>query len=354
MSAHRIPQLDGLRGIAVLIVVGAHAGLLNQRFSLQGGNLGVDLFFALSGYLITSLLLAEYQKTKTLDLKAFYIRRALRLLPAVTVLCGFYALYVWRRGHEITEIAKTVLCVQFYLVNWAMAFGWPVEFGSIGHTWSLSIEEQFYLLWPATLLFSLRRIERKRLALLLTSGALAVGIWRAWLYWTAGNFNRVYSGFDTHSDAILMGCAVALWPITERVPHWLMYLAGGFICWQATRVTLEPFYGQMLVVSVAAAVLLVHLRNAETSLLISALRIRPLVWLGQTSYSLYLWHLPVVMPVRQSSLPIPVKYVLYVGLSLAAASLSYYGIERPFLRLKDRWRTRSSQQATESLPSPAL
>lgn len=337
----RVLELDGLRGVAVLIVVGAHATMISMRYSLQGGNLGVDIFFVLSGFLITSLLLSEFQTTGHLDFHAFYLRRALRLLPAVTVLCLADAIYFTLKGHPVREILKAVLAVQLYVVNFAEAYGWPVSFGPLGHAWSLSIEEQFYLLWPL-LLFALLRIapNRARLAAALLGCAVFVAAWRGFLFYQTGSFNRVYHGLDTRLDALLLGCAVALWPRAVHVSKSLAGTCAVFILWQAIRpsTTINPFYGQMFAVSASVAVILLYLKTNTAAVLC----VPALTWIGRVSYSLYLWHVPVLMPIRQSQLSAPMKYALYLLGSFGAAALSYYLIEQPFLRFKDLKNPRQS------------
>ncbi|MFW9929612.1 MAG: acyltransferase family protein, partial [Candidatus Thorarchaeota archaeon] len=154
-----VPQLDGMRGIAVLAVIAFHAGIS----FMPGGFIGVDIFFVLSGFLITSLLIREYDKYKDINFKHFYIRRALRLLPALILLLILFSVLSvfflqWTQAKSNLEDALIVL---FYVANWARAFhihgaGW------LGHAWSLSIEEQFYILWPITLIFLLKRIHSRR------------------------------------------------------------------------------------------------------------------------------------------------------------------------------------------------
>lgn len=210
----RIPGLDGLRGVAIVAV------FFNHTQALSGGFLGVDLFFALSGYLITSILLNEFEMTNSISLRHFYYRRALRLLPALLV---FLAIYGPRAGWRAT--ASTL----FYFANWQ-------SFESLGplvHTWSLSIEEQFYILWPMALLGMLRlKLSKAQIAVALTCLVITIILWRLFLLKTCTPWERVYRGTDTHADGLLIGCIFALVPENLRklsvklapIPTWLLLL----------------------------------------------------------------------------------------------------------------------------------
>jgi peptidoglycan/LPS O-acetylase OafA/YrhL len=194
----RIPELDGVRAVAVLLVMLFHIAYP----AMPGGWVGVDIFFVLSGFLITSILLNEHEATRRIDLKAFYIRRARRLLPAVTFLLLCYGTFLIAIGQSIRKAAVAFAATHLYAVNWLMAFDAPVDFGPFYHFWSLSIEEQFYLLWPLSLigLLAVRRV-RRRIPILLMTAAGLISAWRIVLYLSGATADRILYGFDTRADA---------------------------------------------------------------------------------------------------------------------------------------------------------
>src|ERR1044072_1415372 len=211
------PWLDGLRGIAITAVFIHHL----QHFIYQGdrlfgwlflpfGSLGVDIFFVLSGFLITTLLLEEHASTNTINLKKFYIRRALRLLPALFVLLAFTALFalLFLPFSEATTTARLSIIAIFYGTNWALAFGERSDL--LGHLWSLAVEEQFYVIWPLALMLVLRfGLARRRLVLLIVSLIVLVCLYRCLLVSPEVDPLRIYFGSDTRADSLLAGCPVA-------------------------------------------------------------------------------------------------------------------------------------------------
>lgn len=202
LARSHLPALDGLRAIAVFVVITYHFG-----FPAVPGDLGVSAFFVLSGFLITWLLLKEYRAARDISLRRFYLRRVLRIFPAYYVfLAASYALdrlhgVAWPRGLSLSGL--------FYLVNYYNAtHGHPVT--RIAHAWSLGVEEQFYLLWPLLLLVLLRRWDRRAPAIVTATIAL-VALWRSWLYLGAhAGAAYVYNAFDARFDNLLVGCLLAL------------------------------------------------------------------------------------------------------------------------------------------------
>src|SRR5262247_3214695 len=194
-KAKHVPALDGLRGIAILLVV-AHHQLI--PLSLRGGFLGVDLFFVLSGFLITTLLLTEFDATKSISLKNFYLRRALRLGPALLVylivsLIVTYALHPQDLSREFRLVGYALA----YATNWRMAFGWDLSLDPTAIIWSLSIEEQFYLAWPLLLLTSLAfGLKRRDIAIGLVLLICAITLHRYQLWSADAELNRMYYGTD--------------------------------------------------------------------------------------------------------------------------------------------------------------
>jgi peptidoglycan/LPS O-acetylase OafA/YrhL len=333
---HR-PELDGLRGIAILIVLGAHTGV--PGFAPGGGGAGVTLFFVLSGYLITSLLLAEKARTGRVDLRAFYIRRALRLFPALAaVLLVVVVLAVAglmpKAAAEGVDYRVVVLGVIFYVVNWVAVAGQSI--GMLGHAWSLAVEEQFYILWPTLLLFGLR-FGRTRLVFAILLLAFLDTPYRLVLDLNGG-FMHVFVGTDSRGDALLLGCVLALLETRWHVAVGWAGLVGLVIV--AALWPGDPGLGmQVMFIPAAAIVSTLAVAGCPT-----ILAWRPLAFVGKISYGLYLWHGLVIW----WDLPWPVA----IPLSIAIACLSYFAMERRFLRLKDRFgRARPGPEVAVSEPS---
>jgi peptidoglycan/LPS O-acetylase OafA/YrhL len=343
-----LPQLDGLRAIAVLLVLFIHA----QFAAFGGGFLGVDLFFVLSGYLITSLLLREYDQHGRIDFKAFYVRRALRLLPALCVTLVLAVLMEVHRGNlTAREIVRNVLAALFYVGNWMRAFE-LASLSKLDHTWSLSIEEQFYLVWPLALAWLLRRGVGtvKNLPHILITLIVVIALWRAWLFWP-NDFARAYYGFDTRVDEMLVGCTLAAMLHQQRdavAAGWnklrfvMLPLVLGAMCWMVgfTR------YGQALyplglftVAALGAAVLIAEITLHPNGWLARGLSTAPLRYVGKLSYGLYLYHFvifsttppPIAHPIAQ-------RQVLDFIVTFGLAALSYHCLEQPCLKFKTRWQ----------------
>ncbi len=339
------PSLDGVRAFAVMAVLFFHLpGASPGVGLLPGGWIGVDLFFVLSGFLITSILTGEQDKTGTIGLKRFYLRRALRLMPAfAALLLVAMALGASSKSH-LPDALQAGFFAATYTMNWYRAFSdGPVWL--LGHSWSLAIEEQFYLVWPATLLLVKARQRSKVVVLLL----VAVIAWRSWLLLHGASPDRIYYGFDTRADALLIGCLLAVSPAT--FPRSL--LAGTtalaiivFTAFVAVRVSPFTQFVGMPVIAMAAAVLIAGLRGGNA--LARGFAWPPFAFTGRISYGLYLWHLPVLDVVSAKFPGVP--GVALIALSYLAAVLSFFAIERPFLKLKSRWEMpcKAVQMASES------
>lgn len=330
------PELDGLRAVAVLTVMAAHARV--PGFAIEGGSAGVTLFFVLSGYLITALLLAERAALGTVDLRAFYIRRGLRLFPALVALLFVVALGsvfgLWASAGG--DMALAIPAVLVYAGNWAQVVG--VSMGPLGHTWSLAIEEQFYLVWPVTLLLALRLGDRRLIGLLAILGAILVTPWRVELL-LAGALGHAYAGTDAHADALLLGCAIALLDLKLPAPVGWVGLLG--IVLSAALWSGGGGLVFMLPIATVCAVLAVVGCPRPIGW-------GPLAHIGRISYGLYLWHFLFIW----WGLPWPVVFAL----SFMAAQASYAWIELPFLRQKDRFRPAApapSAAIVDMAPEPA-
>jgi len=342
------PGLDGIRALAVALVLLYHGGVA----WMSGGFLGVDVFFVLSGYLITSLLLAERRATGGIDLGAFWLRRARRLLPAVVVLIlvtvtvvaiGFTA--------DLARARSDALASLFYVQNWHLiladtsyfdAFGRPSPFL---HLWSLSIEEQFYVLWPPLLGAGLLALGRARLAAAVAAAALVSVTLMALLY-TADDPSRVYFGTDTRASALLVGALLAFaWPPARdgartgrgaaSVLDAVALLALAALALAAVRAHDYDqwlYRGGLVAVAVAAAALVAPVSH-PASRVGRALGRAPVVWVGRRSYGIYLWHWPVMVFTRPG-IDLPWSRALLVplqiGLTVALAAVSYRWVERPF------------------------
>ncbi|MQL51320.1 acyltransferase family protein [Desulfofundulus thermobenzoicus] len=352
--------LDGLRALAVLAVIAYH---LNLRFA-PGGFLGVGVFFVLSGYLITDLLVAEWQGSGQINLKNFWLRRARRLLPALmimlVVLVSWITLFDPAR---LTAVRGDVLAAMLYVSNWWLIFhqvSYFDRFGPpspLGHLWSLAVEEQFYLLWPLLLWCGLRHIPRRGPLVGLTlAGAAASALAMAVIYQPGSDPSRVYYGTDTRAFALLIGAALALvWPsrklsgkVSPRVRLGID-LAGSIglltvllMIWQTNQYDIFLYRGGLLLLSAATAVLVAALAH-PASRLGKALGWQPLRWLGVRSYGIYLWHYPVIVltsPVVDTGGVNLVRAGLQVAACIALAALSWRYVEEPIRRsgLQKLWK----------------
>ena len=337
-----IPALDGLRGLAVAGVVAYHSGTV-----LHGGHLGVDVFFVLSGFLITRLLLGEQAATGRVSYRNFYARRALRLGPALAaclLLVGaLVAVDPLMRARIGTSVGAAFASTVLYANNWLDVFDTRGT-GPLGHTWSLSVEEQFYLLWPPVLLWGLRRRSRERVATRVLWAVVCFAALRALLSVVSHGFAWEYAT-TSKADAPLIGCALALLLHQARsrsrsLPEWSGWLALGSL---VIAFLFVPSHSQGLMlggftlVSVCAAVLLANLVLDPASRLSGLLALRPLTFLGRVSYGLYLYHWPIFLEVRgrvHHRLP---QIALEWTLAAVVTLVSYYAIERPALTFKNRF-----------------
>lgn len=347
------PALDGLRGVAILCVLLINSGLTVFR----GGFIGVDLFFVLSGFLITSLLTEEWARHGRISLKQFYARRALRLLPALILLLAASCLYaaVFQSRAMATVTYREAGWVLFYYANWMLTVEHAV--GSLDHAWSLSVEEQFYFLWPLLLCGLLRQgVRRERVLFLLGAFIVASAAWRALLWHEGEHYLRLYYGSDTRSDALLSGCLLALlwgWKCRPKagVAHTLrrptVLLATLFLLWVAVSSAYDApllYQGGFTLVALAAGAVLAEAVAFPQDSTGRVLSFGPLVWMGRISYSLYLWHYPVFQVLRAERFaaldwnPILLHGFRFAAV-FAAACLSYYLVEQPCLRLKKRFAT---------------
>jgi peptidoglycan/LPS O-acetylase OafA/YrhL len=357
-----IPALDGLRAVAVVAVLVYHA----KASWLPGGYLGVEVFFVLSGYLITSLLLAEWRETGHLALRAFWLRRARRLLPelfAVVAISLLFSLLFLR--DEVAGLRADALAAAAYVTNWRLIFSHQSYFASLGrpslllHLWSLAVEEQFYLLWPPLLALSLPRLRPAGtlgLALVGIAGSAAL---MAALFTPGGDVSRLYYGSDTRATGVLAGAALAfIWsPARARLERprlgvTALNVAGlsaglglAVAFWWLDESQAFLFRGGFLAVDLLTAVFLASVVSPQTRAFTAVLGNGAMRWLGTRSYAIYLWHWPVFMVTRPgedlalSSLAI---LPLRLGLTLGLAEFSYRYVQGPV-------RSGAASQALERL-----
>ena len=341
-----------MRGISILGVVATHAELCHTRPAF----IGVDIFFVLSGFLITCLLIQEFDRYNTFSLKRFYLRRALRLLPALAAMLATFLALEWCLGRRENAVALTHEAWQaiFYCRNWVSAFSPALSTGSFGHTWSLSIEEQFYLLWPPILLLMLRRtVSRASLFHWVVLAAILSAFVRLVLVFAGAGSLRLYCGTDTRCDALLLGCAGAIALCSGLGPklafvavlrRWLAFVSAAGLIFLAFYSSFQFDVDVVLVyflISLFALFVVLEVVSSENGLLCRAFSQRWLVYIGKVSYGLYLWHLPIFLRVQSQHWGKPKELAVEFVFTAAVVLASYYFLERPFLRLKEGFSYRS-------------
>lgn len=344
-----IPSLDGLRALAVVMVFLMHSPY--GPTIATGGHTGVDIFLVLSGFLITSILAQEWRVKGDFSLKRFYLRRVLRLAPAMLVCAA--AMIAWDVRHDYLQwdaVRRYALSVVFYYTNLGNFFGLPVPPG-LAHMWSLSLEEQYYLIWPWVLGALLRRSPR--LALWSTAALMvATSLWEFVVsHGDTTSNSRLYLCLDTRANAALLGSALALipWAVSEQARA-----AFGRFCARFSPAALAIIVlGVYFIPNPVQTVQMVTIPCILASgLLVAAFAFGPatplrlwferpkLVTLGKLSYSFYLWHFPMIFWVTTHLTPHRSRLdnsILSFLLALGCAWLSYTKIETPFLRLKRRF-----------------
>jgi peptidoglycan/LPS O-acetylase OafA/YrhL len=347
-----IPALDGLRALAVMAVLFYHGGVE----WMPGGFLGVDVFFVISGYLITSLLLGDWREFRHIRFGRFYLRRARRLLPALFLMLGVVALYALLfLPDTVAELRGQELAAFFYVENWYLIFHKVSYFVAVGrpsmlrHVWSLAVEEQFYFIWPLVMALLLARWGRQREKLLaaVVAMVLASTVLMALLYEPFADPSRVYFGTDTRASTMLVGAALAIiwtpWRLTRNTAKsaplvldamatlglvgvvWFFLNAGEYDNWM--------YRGGFLLVALFSAALIAATVHPASRLARSLFALPVFVWIGVRSYGIYLWHWPIFMVTRaHSDVPltgIPLL-VVRVAITFAVAALSYKYVEEPF------------------------
>ena len=332
------PAYDGLRAISIFCVVVYH---INEQL-LPGGWAGVDVFFVLSGFLITSILNREIIEFGRLNYKLFYIKRFLRLGPALiavviaTMVVGFLS----KNGDFSTNYLTPALVALAYFMNWSRAFDVFPQ-GLLGHTWSLSMEEQFYICWPLLFMFTFWR----RPLVWLSAAIIASTIWRMYLAFNGVDLNRTYNGFDTHADGLMIGCVVALLNTCDRtrleriaaksvaIPIILMIFIFALL-------NIRNIFTQSIGLGISAfltAWLILAIKNCNWWR--NFLSLNLLVYTGRLSYGWYLWHYPFLQITKRFFSPTDVAKIIIINIfifcgSYLLAMMSFRYLEQPFLKLK--------------------
>lgn len=333
--------LDGLRGLSILLVYVFHA----SPSQVSGGFLGVDLFFVLSGFLITTLLLEEWRETGRISLGAFYARRALRLLPALALmLLVLLAVSAAAEPREaFSRLARSAAMVFFYSSNWFL-IAQQFPRAELSHAWSLSVEEQFYLVWPLLLILLLRFTRTPKARTTAVAWAtLAAALVRVLVWNRTHSVSWVYMGL--HFDGLLAG-ALAGVALTSgmlvpgslairlaRVLGLIMLGCLGFLAHCAWLGDPWLYQGGYVAVNLGLAGLVLAVTVDPWAPLRLLFESAPLVWLGRLSYGIYLWHIPAYWLTALSRPPAwEPSWVRPLAYSLALSSLSFYLMERPLLR----------------------
>ncbi|AZN39651.1 acyltransferase family protein [Paenibacillus albus] len=349
-SGRYMPGLDGLRAIAVFAVIAYH---LNLSW-VPGGLLGVGMFFVLSGYLITDILLKQHSRGDKLALGDFWIRRARRLLPAMIIMLGLVSIWLGTTDPQrLYALRGEIGAALLYISNWRLIFHQVSYFESFGppspfgHLWSLAVEEQFYLVWPMLLALLVKFVPRRgTLALVILAGAAASALAMAYIYVPQLDPSRVYYGTDTRSFALLIGAALAVvWPSwkladliasSRAVKALDMVGAIGFAVVVAMIALVGEYdaflyRGGMVVLSFATAAVVAALAH-PASRLSRIIGCKPLQWFGARSYGIYLYHYPVIAlstPAAELDTFNPLRALLQILASLALAELSWRFVEEP-------------------------
>ena len=351
-TAVRFDGIDELRAFAVIVVIAAHSLVP----FMPGGLVGVDVFFGISGFLITYLLLQERQRFGSVSLKGFWLRRALRILPAlltVVIIIDLFALAYDVLGvgvlqlkpqEEVSQVLPATPAVLLYYANWMLVGTQTTWLGWFGPMWSLSVEEQFYLLWPLVVVLVMRsRARLGALAAICLLGCTVANLWRILTF----DGSDLYQTFSTvfRVDMLLLGVLLAMAmqagaaPLIARVTRVTVWPA---VAWLVLVIVLMPQWGSGLeaavrlyyvvvlpLVGLATFSIIGFLVTHQAARLTRALQVRPLAHVGRISYGMYLWHYAIVHSLFHARMPALGVFVVGLLLTIGIATLSWRYIERP-------------------------
>jgi peptidoglycan/LPS O-acetylase OafA/YrhL len=341
--AQMLPELDGIRAISIVFVLLVHI----SYGRLSGGFLGVDVFFVLSGYLITMLLLREYERAGSIHLGHFYMRRVLRILPPLVIAAALAIALTWQSETHARHVTQVFAVLGFY-----SNFMGPEVMGNLAHVWSLAVEEQFYLVWPVVLLIGLRfgRGVPSVCAVLVILAVIGV---RYWMVVHVADRNLIYTFTGSRMDGIMLGCLLALvvpninsasgtndrkWTIVAWTSGAILFGALVF----AQRDVLQALPLGFFLVAVISGAFILAVQRLRGGILMSVL-CQPIVqWLGRRSYGLYLYHYPIFITLEAWRMPgnamnFALVAVAKIILALAVTEFAWRAIEQPILQLKHRF-----------------
>ncbi len=352
-STSRWNSLDGVRTMAVALVMATHFGLHATQ-----GQIGVDVFFVLSGFLITSLLLRERDRTNRVSLMSFWRRRAFRLFPALG--CAIALALAVSLATTPALRHSTVAGLPYvlgYVGNWGMVFGPPHAGGLLAQTWSLAVEEQFYLIWPLVgVAWLCRTANRRRAAQIVGAFAVADALYFRIALNRWGPARDIF-GTDTHAFGLLAGSALALWVCrADRTTACEGRSKGSLRAAGAVAAMLIVYlacFGQVdltvLPATAAAVVLIASLVLVPTGRLVGVFAWRPMRWIGRRSYGIYLYHYPLAVAFVAGRHLQGFHYLgvvtACIGASILLAAVSFRWVETPFLRRKDRYTANGTSPA---------
>ena len=374
-----MPGLDGLRALAVVAVIAYHS----EIESIPGGFLGVEIFFVISGYLITALLLEEFNLNSAINLRQFWGRRARRLLPALFLYIGGSVAFAYSMADDVVPTKGEVLSTLGYVYNWFGIFQ-EISYTDVferknffHHLWSLAVEEQFYLLWPILLLCLQRYISRKVTISLLVLSIMSSAFLMWTMYQPFEDPLRVYYGTDTRASGLLIGALLAyIWrpwnaEKSELFPKGKDALlpvglgALGILIWANMHYTLlmpdadQLFRGGFLITSIVTAIVIACVVTPNSNLN-SILGLAPFVWVGKRSYGLYLWHWPVFQLTRER-VDVDISgwelFAVRMFVTLVLVEISYQCIERPIRErrmMRELAKVKKIKELKTSFPKLAL
>lgn len=339
-----VPAFDGIRAFAVLMVLMFHSGLP----WMYSGYLGVDVFFVLSGFIITTLLLEEVRASGRINVVHFYIRRLFRLYPAlllmlVLVLAGFWAVFGILPG-ELNTFKRDAVLAALYLTDFSIVWGVTPRTSIVFHTWSLAIEEHYYILWPLALIFLRKRILGHGIARMIGAAFLAAVVWRF-----AGGIlspdSLIYCRFDMRVSGLLLGSWLAACRLEGgKIPEPAVLLCTLFpilVVLMPQNLLLSPltFNIGVLVTELFTCCLISAIMQGRGERINKVLSSAVPVYLGRISYGIYLYHYPVAAFIKVKHYDWPESLAVTLVLSVAIASLSFFLIERPILARARKYRT---------------
>jgi peptidoglycan/LPS O-acetylase OafA/YrhL len=349
------PSLDGLRAFALAILLCHHALIPGFR----GGAVSLDLFFALSGFLITTLLIQERERFGHIDLKRFWARRWLRLLPALMAcVAGTLAVTGLLASKAVFDRnLHAVVPILFYYGNWFRAFNGAASLGTLDHTWSLGIEEQFYLIWPLILVIAGMRGARPQLLIAVCLVGAVASVAERILLEPSVSIDRLVSGSDTHCDGLLLGCALGFALTLPRAELIIRRVASRLLApalvvtaalvVSPTWLTSDSYYAFLYTVGLALAalagvVMVAHLVLFPSSRLGRLFATSPFVRMGEISYGIYLWHATVFHSVQYAlhRFPEPAIWVIEVAATVVVAEISWRFLEAPLQQVRRRLSAR--------------